>query len=66
MKIPEHISKSLKTIFGLKIRKFFDADPDPGSGIFLTGIRDGKIRIRDKHPVSATRAKLHNLVHLAG
>jgi hypothetical protein len=36
MKIPEHISKSLETIFGLKIFKFFDADPDPGSGIFMT------------------------------
>jgi hypothetical protein len=34
---------------GLKILKFFDSDPDPGSGIFLTldpgsGIRDGKIQ----------------------
>jgi hypothetical protein len=45
--------------FGLKILKFFDAEPDPGSGIrnlFDLGswIRDGKIRIRDKHPGSAT------------
>jgi hypothetical protein len=36
IKIPDHISKSLETIFGLKILKFFDADPDPGSEIFLT------------------------------
>jgi hypothetical protein len=31
MNIPDHISGSLETIFGLKILKFFDADPDPGS-----------------------------------
>jgi hypothetical protein len=30
MNIPNHISKSLGTIFGLKILNFFDADPDPG------------------------------------
>jgi hypothetical protein len=37
MNIPDHISESLETIFlKLKILKFFDADPDPGSGIFLT------------------------------
>jgi hypothetical protein len=44
-----HISESLETIFWLKILNFFDADPDPGSGIFLTlsVIRDGKMRIRD-------------------
>jgi hypothetical protein len=46
MKILDHISESLVTIFGLKIPlKFFDADPDPGS--FTSGIRDGKIWIRD-------------------
>jgi hypothetical protein len=43
MNIPDHISESLETVFGLKILKFFDADP--GSGIFLTldpgsGFRD--------------------------
>ncbi len=32
MNIPDHISKSLETIFLVKILKFFDADP----GIFLT------------------------------
>jgi hypothetical protein len=45
MKIPDHNSERLVTIFGLKIITFFDVDP--GSGIFLTldpgtRIRDGK------------------------
>jgi hypothetical protein len=31
----DHISESLETIFWVKILIFFDADPDPGSGIFL-------------------------------
>jgi hypothetical protein len=44
---PDPISESLETIFWVKILKFFDADPDPGSGIFLPWIRDKKIRIRD-------------------
>jgi hypothetical protein len=34
MNIPDHNSKNLETIFGYKILKFFDADPE--SGIFLT------------------------------
>jgi hypothetical protein len=34
--IPEHTAESLETIFWLKILKFYDADPDPGFGIFLT------------------------------
>jgi hypothetical protein len=45
MNIPDHISESLETIFLVKILRFFDADQDPGSGIFLTlypPIRDGK------------------------
>ncbi len=50
MNILDHISKSLKLIFWVKILKFFDEDP----GIFLTWIRDGEIQIRDKHPGSAT------------
>jgi hypothetical protein len=29
--IPDHISDRLETNFGLKILKFFYADPDPGS-----------------------------------
>jgi hypothetical protein len=36
MNIPDHISDSLENFFGLKCLKFFDADPDLGSGIFLT------------------------------
>jgi hypothetical protein len=36
MNITEHIFESLETIFWVKIFKFFDADPDPGSGVFLT------------------------------
>jgi hypothetical protein len=36
MSNPDHISASLETIFGVIILKFFDADPDPGSGIFMT------------------------------
>jgi hypothetical protein len=41
-------SGSLETMFGVKILKFFDANVDPDTGIFLT--RDPgwkKIRIRD-------------------
>ncbi len=52
--IPDRISESLETFFflGLKILKFFDVDPDLGSGIrnlfdSESGIRDRKIRIRD-------------------
>ncbi len=45
MNNPNHISESLDTIFWVKILKFFDGDPDPGRK---------KIRIRDKHPGSAT------------
>jgi hypothetical protein len=41
MNIPDHVSES-KKFLGFKILKFFDADPDPGSGIF--SIRDGKKR----------------------
>jgi hypothetical protein len=36
MNIPDYISESLETIFWLKILKFFDTDPNSGSGIFLT------------------------------
>jgi hypothetical protein len=45
MNIPDHISESLETIFGVKLLKFFDADADPGSGNLFdpgSGIRDGK------------------------
>jgi hypothetical protein len=52
MNIPDNISGSLETIFGLKILKFFDEEPDPGfeiRNLLDTGsrIRDGKIRIRN-------------------
>jgi hypothetical protein len=33
---PDYDFRELKNIFGLKILKFFDEDPDPGSGIFST------------------------------
>ncbi len=41
MSIPDHISESLETIFGIKkylgtVLKIIDVDPDPESGIFLT------------------------------
>jgi hypothetical protein len=58
-KHPGSYFKSLVAIFfGLKIIKFFVADPYPGFGAFLaldqgSGIRDGKLRIRGKHPGSA-------------
>ncbi len=57
MDIPDQISESLETIFWVKILKFVDADPE----IFLTLTRDGKIRIRDKHPGSATLHRGHLL-----
>ena len=50
--------ESSETIFWVKIfLKNFYADPDPGSGIFQTldlGSGMEKIRIREKHPGSAT------------
>ncbi len=42
MNNPDDFSESLETIFWVKIRKFFDADP--GSGMEKIRIRDGKIR----------------------
>jgi hypothetical protein len=50
MNIPDLISESLEIVFWLKILKFFDADADPGSGIFLTldpGSRMEKFGIRN-------------------
>jgi hypothetical protein len=47
MNLPDRFSKSLETVLGLKILKFFDADTDPGWKKFGSGIRD-------KHPGSAT------------
>jgi hypothetical protein len=59
MNISHHIFVSLETIFLVEILKFFDADSrsgiivalDPGWKTFGSGIN---IRIRDKHPGSAT------------
>jgi hypothetical protein len=45
MNNPDHISESLETIFWVKILIFFYAYP---------GFGMEKIRIRDKHPGSAT------------
>ncbi len=36
MNIPDLICENLVLVFGLKIHKLFDADPDPGSGILST------------------------------
>jgi hypothetical protein len=61
MHIPDRISDSLETNFWVKILKFFDANPDPA--IFATrdpGSEMENIRIRDKHPGSAT---LRGTVH---
>jgi hypothetical protein len=55
MNNPDHISESLKTIFGVKILKFYDVDP--GSGMEKNRIRDrNKVGsgIRDNHPGSPT------------
>ncbi len=41
--------------FGLKILKFFDVDLKPGSGIFSSWIRDGKIQIQGRAYTSRTR-----------
>jgi hypothetical protein len=42
MNIQGHFFDILETVFGLKILKFFDADPDLGSGMekFRSVIRD--------------------------
>jgi hypothetical protein len=57
MNITNLISEILETIFWVKIKilNFFDADLDPGSGIFMT-LDPGTgmvIRIQDKHLRSA-------------
>jgi hypothetical protein len=58
MNIPDLISESLGTIFWVNKVKFFDADPNSGSGIFLTLDPGWKKKfgfgIRDNHPGSAT------------
>ncbi len=58
MNIPDHIFDSSETIFWVKILKFFDADPDPGSGnLFYPRSGMKKNRIRDKHPRSVILVK---------
>jgi hypothetical protein len=48
MNISDTISDSLATIFWVKIHKFFDADPYPGSGnLFDTGSGIYRARIRN-------------------
>jgi hypothetical protein len=55
MNNPDHISESLETIIWVKILEFFDADPDPRSGIFLNlDPGSGMEKIRDIYPRSAT------------
>jgi hypothetical protein len=69
MNIPDHISESIETIFGVKILKFFDEDADPG--IFLT-LDPGSVMekfgsgIRDKHLGSATLANMENYYSYSG
>jgi hypothetical protein len=43
-----------------KILKFCDADPDPGSGIFLIWNQDGKTGIRDPGKTSRIRNIVEN------
>ncbi len=51
MNILDHFSENLEKFLGLKtLNKFLIRIRDAGSGIFWPWIRDGKIRIRDKHP----------------
>jgi hypothetical protein len=61
MNIPKHFSEGFETVFGVKILQFFDADPDPGSGmrdLFDPGLDPGSRMekfgsgIRNKHPGS--------------
>ncbi len=53
MNIPNRFSERLETVLGLKIVQFFDADPDPGSGMEKFGSG-----IRGKHPGSAALLKI--------
>jgi hypothetical protein len=68
MNIPDHISESLETIFWVKILKFFDVEPDPGSRIrnlfepgsvmekFVSGIRD-----KGPGPATLLKSTLYDL-----
>jgi hypothetical protein len=67
MNILNLIFENLVSVFGFKIFKFFDADPDPVSGIQDLvnpgsggyGIWDGKRWSRDKHPGPAALPPVH-------
>ncbi len=64
MNNPDHIYERLKTIFWVKILKFFDVDPgwknsDPGFGMEKVGSG-----IRDKHPGSATLVDKTKLIFM--
>jgi hypothetical protein len=50
---PDHISKGSKTVFWVKILKFFE---NPGSGMEKLRNRDGKIRIRDPQHCAQNRS----------
>jgi hypothetical protein len=57
--ILDHIFKSLVRIFGLKMLKFFVANPDSGSGAFFildpgSGMEKFGSRAREKNPGYAT------------
>jgi hypothetical protein len=59
MKYRNIFLRAWEQFFGLKMLKFFDAGPDPGSRIFLTldpgsGMKKLGSGIQDKHPRSAT------------
>jgi hypothetical protein len=64
---PRSFFRELRNNFlGSKILKFFDADPDPGSGMFLTpdpgsGREKFGSRIWEKHPESATLNSEHKI-----
>jgi hypothetical protein len=64
------IFPNLETIFWVNILQFFDADSGYGmekigSGMEKIWIRDGKIRVRDKHPGSATLEKIKKVEALS-
>jgi hypothetical protein len=53
---PDHIFESLETnqFFGTEYLNYLMGIRDPGWKNFEFGVREGNIRIRDKHPGSAT------------
>jgi hypothetical protein len=56
LKIPDHISEILETVFGLKKLKFFDADK--GSGIFWSGMEKFGSGINIPDPQSHPKVSL--------